>query len=729
MRLILRAVLSIFILFTTSAFADTSPRLVKGIIDLRSFDFSGSDTARLRGEYMFYWNRFVTCEELSSGEWEKGETFIGPRQWNRINATGKSYPVNGHATFAVKILLPDNMNRIAIRTGTFFCSYRLYANGKEIISVGNPTTSAEKEWPHMKDDYAVITDPGSELLLAIHVSNYHMEHGGFRSDIVLGSDKAIRKTWDRESYTALIIFGALMLLSFYHVAIYLLRREDKAPLYFAIFCIFFAMRNLTVDQRLIAHMIEGFNWRLLRIVQYGTVFVALPFFLEFVKSILIEKISPRLIRASYIIGIAAFILEVLRVPVVYDYLFNTFALFLGGAGVYIIVLLVKALKDKTDGAFIFLTGFLLYMLTIISDLLYTSGAHNIGLFSSYGMITFVFFLTFLLSRRSAKAYIKSEQLGRELEKEKSALMAVIEKINVSVQELTGFAHTVRSTADTLHQKMTSQGATLEETSAAAEEVSASIESISERAKEQDVFVRNTLPVLTEYIAGLKKITEESHNAEKLSDNSLKRAQESATKLNEIISGMETIRDFSNKIGEITLVINEIAEKTNLLSLNASIEAARAGESGRGFAVVADEIGKLADSSIEQAKFIQSHISSAVKNIEIEMKIVYDSEETIRGIGRTAQEVRDGIKTISGLCDAQGVKAEELQKNIMEISGRSSQIAGATTEQQATVFEVSKAVENLSVIMNDVVGSTNDLIGSLNLLNSQTAALSELVRNR
>ncbi len=84
--------------------------------------------------------------------------------------------------------------------------------------------------------------------------------------------------------------------------------------------------------------------------------------------------------------------------------------------------------------------------------------------------------------------------------------------------------------------------------------------------------------------------------------------------------MESSRQSLGQIGSFTDIINEVADQTNLLSLNASIEAARAGEAGKGFSIIAQEVNKLAGETVESS----NHIAKTITTVNAQIEVLFDS---------------------------------------------------------------------------------------------------------
>jgi methyl-accepting chemotaxis protein len=169
---------------------------------------------------------------------------------------------------------------------------------------------------------------------------------------------------------------------------------------------------------------------------------------------------------------------------------------------------------------------------------------------------------------------------------------------------------------------------------------------------------------------------------------------------------------SDKIGEIISVINDIADQTNLLALNAAIEAARAGEQGRGFAVVADEVRKLA----ARTTAATGEIAAMIHSIQSESGNVAKSME--RGIG----EAETGVL----LANQAGEALEKIVEGIEEISEMISQIATASQEQTATIEVISTNINQVSEVTSDFASGMKQSSTSAEKLDQLAKGMKQLV---
>jgi len=171
-------------------------------------------------------------------------------------------------------------------------------------------------------------------------------------------------------------------------------------------------------------------------------------------------------------------------------------------------------------------------------------------------------------------------------------------------------------------------------------------------------------------------------------------------------------EFEKKIRfvhRITEMITSVADKTHLLSLNASIEAARAGDAGRGFSAVAEEIRKLAESAGEQAE----QIEELIRQLEDQSKGI---SHVVQGMG---QEVRAGREDL----DSVSLSLEQIKTGIHEVSQRSQAIVAQADLQVEGAHEVVGDVESMSTVAGENAKASDEMRGVLEV---QTEGLEELV---
>ncbi len=252
--------------------------------------------------------------------------------------------------------------------------------------------------------------------------------------------------------------------------------------------------------------------------------------------------------------------------------------------------------------------------------------------------------------------------------------------------------------------------------AASAEISSNTESLAKGVNEQQARATQISAAVDQSSASIGEVARRSAEATEFAE---KAGQEAATGGQEVQGSIHSIElvaadvqqaahamtelgTKSEQIGAIISVINDIAEQTNLLALNAAIEAARAGEHGRGFAVVADEVRKLAERTqhatgeISQSiKTIQSETNSAVSRMKAGSDLVRGSVEQARKAGETLGRIVTSSKQVAGMVRTIAATAEEQAKATDEISSAVGGIATITNQFSSSTAETSAATHQLS----------------------------------
>jgi methyl-accepting chemotaxis protein len=240
------------------------------------------------------------------------------------------------------------------------------------------------------------------------------------------------------------------------------------------------------------------------------------------------------------------------------------------------------------------------------------------------------------------------------------LQGTMREVRETTESITGNSNELRHASDDLSKRTEQQAAALEETSAALDQITAVVQNSTARAQEASTMV-----------------TEAKENAAR-----------SGIVVRDAVSAMGRIEQASREISQIISVIDEIAFQTNLLALNAGVEAARAGEAGKGFAVVAQEVRELAQRSATAAKDIKALITKSGGEVQVGVKLVQATGETLGEIETRVLAINDHIHSIA-------TAAREQATGLQEVNTAVNQMDQVTQQNAAMVEETSAATHKLS----------------------------------
>ena len=280
--------------------------------------------------------------------------------------------------------------------------------------------------------------------------------------------------------------------------------------------------------------------------------------------------------------------------------------------------------------------------------------------------------------------------------------------------------------DNIHAIISQVAGTTGQVSAAATQLQSTAEQIATAAEEVACQSVTVATASEEMSATSNDIAHNCSLASEFSGRANQTASGGALVVQETLHGMQNIAERvqesartveslgarSDQIGEIVGTIEDIADQTNLLALNAAIEAARAGEQGRGFAVVADEVRALADRTTRATKeiggmikAIQGETSGAVNSMENGVREVEKGMESSRKSGEALQQIVDAIN---------------------EVSMQVHQIATAAEEQTAVTGEISSNIHQITDVVHDTARGAHDTAAAASQLSSLATDLQNMV---
>jgi methyl-accepting chemotaxis protein len=177
---------------------------------------------------------------------------------------------------------------------------------------------------------------------------------------------------------------------------------------------------------------------------------------------------------------------------------------------------------------------------------------------------------------------------------------------------------------------------------------------------------------------------------------------------DVVSEMQSLDNASRQIGEILGLIEEIADQTNLLALNAAIEAARAGEHGRGFAVVADEVRKLAENSASSTKQIGQLVADIQRRTTAVLERTARANNLVQNNAASARTVTQMIEQISGRVTEMAQLVSEISIATTEQARASEELAKASEQMGAMTHEAAATMREQAITSNQILESVSEI---------------------
>lgn len=391
-----------------------TPKAVNGILDLSHWDMNKYKTIPLDGQWEFYYGKLLTPDDFKNHEPE-GKTIQNvPSKWSTYTIGNNILPSHGTTTYRLKILLPANNTDYGIKTTSIYMSSKIFVDGKQILTCGNPGDSPANTTHKFYADTAYFNTDQNEIEVIIQVANYISSYNGIYYKIYLGSEKSTTSLRLYNVFIDTSLIAGMFFISLYFFGLSFQRRNKLENIFFAAYCLFSAIYNSTCSEVLLNYAIPTLPYLASVKIEIVSLIFSLHFLFRYAYYAFKVTYSR---RTNFLInGIVTFF--VLLTCFTNYYLWHYTYLILCTGYIYIVCLTVyifyTKLHKEVEGKYYLYTATISSIIFFILSLFNIVWAIESNIFIPVFQPIFILSLALFMSQKYENSYKTIEELSKRL---------------------------------------------------------------------------------------------------------------------------------------------------------------------------------------------------------------------------------------------------------------------------------------------------------------------------
>jgi methyl-accepting chemotaxis protein len=301
--------------------------------------------------------------------------------------------------------------------------------------------------------------------------------------------------------------------------------------------------------------------------------------------------------------------------------------------------------------------------------------------------------------------------------------ALTQRLSESTQEAVGSLQDAAARGEELTKQSDAMDESTDGSKQTVQRLKEFTDQVVELMNEQAAAMQQASSAVEEMTASLGNVAQSSDAKLELVEQLYQSTNEGQSNMEQAIEQMNDLNSYTGSMLETIEVINDIAEQTNILSMNASIEAAHAGEHGKGFAVVAEEIRRLAQSASENAEGIASNLRRSVDGVKESTEMLKQTDEIFQTTSQGVDDVRNGMHEMRNAVNEISSGTNQLNSSINNVDQLTERVRQSGNDMSQRVEELRTGMESLAKISSSVRENAQQITTAINKLHAEIEELS------
>ncbi|MBN1487170.1 MAG: response regulator [Anaerolineae bacterium] len=409
------------------------PKAVNGVLDLRDWDFARDGPVDLAGEWEFYWQQHYTGTEPGLGTAIPPDDMLNvPVMWvGHILPDGKQLVPFGYATLRLRVLLPEAPAAVLVAPGTteplrlylkntlsayelqVFDDSGLLSDGT--VPLGMPlqcgiTGAAAASHAPGRRPATVVIPATPEWVLVWRISNFSIPRAGPLNSPRIGLEGQLSTELNTELFKVSLSVGILLVIGIYHLVLFALRRQEKTPLWFGLFCLDLVLRTLATEHYIELALAGPYVWKLEQVMEISSYYLGVPLFALFIHSMFPEQARGKFFQGIIVIGGVCVLLVCVMPEMVYFKTLNFYMAVTIIAIIWAFSVLFRAIRSGNSLAWLMLLGYSIIAGGVVNDLLKSEGWIDTVYITQYSLSLFILFQSIVLAIANRNARQEAETL-------------------------------------------------------------------------------------------------------------------------------------------------------------------------------------------------------------------------------------------------------------------------------------------------------------------------------